>query len=235
MNDTKNLKPLGNVFSKHAALIAGSGLMLMAILAPIANFVILQEMIAPGDAETTARNITESEGTFRFGIAFFLLVALLDIVVAWALYLFLIPVNKQLSLFTAWLRLVYAAMLLMTLVFLIKILALLNNAVYLDHFPGGQLNGHVMINLETFNKGWEFSLIIFGFHLLLLGYLIFKAGYMRKILGILLIVAALGYLTDGFGKLLSGNYDLTISLYTFIGEVVLIFWLLIKGRKIQQI
>jgi len=90
-----------------------------------------------------------------------------------------------------------------------------------------------MLSLDTFTLGWEFGPIIFGFHLLLLGYLVFRAGYMQKFLGILIILASLGYLIDGMGKLLSSNYNINISAFTFIGEVILIFWLLIKGRKIQ--
>jgi hypothetical protein len=56
---------------------------------------------------------------------------------------------------------------------------------------------------------------------------------MRKILKTLIILAALGYLIDGFGKLLLTDYSISISMFTFIGEVILIFWLLIKGRKIE--
>jgi hypothetical protein len=67
--------------------------------------------------------------------------------------------------------------------------------------------------------------------LLLLGYLMFKGGYLKRILGILLILAAVGYLADGAGRLLSPDYSITLSLYTFFGEVVLIFWLLIKGGR----
>ena len=90
-----------------------------------------------------------------------------------------------------------------------------------------------MLSVRNFTPGWKFSLIVFGFHLLLLGYLVLKAGYMRKILGILIMLAACRYLIDGFGKLLSTDYILSISMFTFIGEVILIFWLLIKGRKIE--
>ena len=120
------------------------------------------------------------------------------------------------------------------LINLINVLQLLNGADYLSVFSTNQLQTQVMLSLNIFNHGWEFGLIIFGFHLLLLGYLIFKAGYMRKILGILILLAASGYLIDGFGKLLSIDYNISISMYTFIGEVVLIFWLLITGRKIKE-
>ena len=60
-----------------------------------------------------------------------------------------------------------------------------------------------------------------------------KAGTMRRILGGLLILAALGYLADGFGRMLIAHYDLSIALYTFAGEVILIFWLLIKGSRMK--
>ena len=70
--------------------------------------------------------------------------------------------------------------------------------------------------------------------MLLLGYLLFRAGYMKKILGILVLFAGLGYMADGIGKVLSSNYTITISAFTFVGEVVLIFWLLITGRKFKE-
>jgi len=218
-----------------SAIIAGIGLFLMAILAPIANFSILQEIIVPNDAAKTVSNIVVSEGAFRLAITFFVIILILDIIVAWGLYVFLKPINKSLSLLTAWLRIVYAAMLGFALVYLINALQLVSGADYLTLFKTNQLQGMVMLSLTDFTRGWEFSLIIFGFHLLLLGYLMLKAGYMHNILGILLIIASLGYIIDGFGKLLSPNYNITISLFTFIGEIVLIFWLLIAGRKVKII
>jgi hypothetical protein len=163
-----------------------------------------------------------------------LIVALLDIIVAWALYVFLKPINRQLSLLTAWLRIVYATILISVLIYLLNVLALLSGAEYLSGFSTAQLNSQVMIFLNMFTRGWDFGLIVFGFHLLLLGYLILKAGYMHKILGSLIILAALGYLIDGFGRLLLTDYSISISMFTFIGEVILIFWLLIKGRKIDM-
>jgi hypothetical protein len=123
---------------------------------------------------------------------------------------------------------------LVVLINLINVLQLLNGSDYLSVFTAAQLQTEVMLSLNTFTLGFEFGLIIFGFHLLLLGYMIFKAAYMRKILGILIILAALGYIIDGFANLLSADYNISISMFTFIGEVILIFWLLIVGRKIKE-
>ncbi|MEJ2628273.1 MAG: DUF4386 domain-containing protein, partial [bacterium] len=160
--------------------------------------------------------------------------AILDIIVAWALFIFLKPVNKSLSLLTAWFRVVYAALLVAALFYLVNVLQLLKGAEYLSSFNASQLQTQVMLSVKSFTNTWEFGLIIFGFHLVLLGYLMFKAGYMRKILGILLLVASLGYLIDGFGKILSSDYNINIAVFTFMGEVVLIFWLLIRGRKVKE-
>ena len=234
MNSNTTPNRFTDISLSNSAIIAGIGLIIMAILAPIANFSILHGLIVPDDAAKTVSNIVASEGLFRLGICFFLIVAVFDIIVAWALYIFLKPVNKSLSLLTAWFRIIYATILGVVLIYLINVLQLLNGADYLATFGTNQLQTQAMLSLNTFILGWEFGLIIFGFHLLLLGYLIFKAGYMQKILGILIILASLGYLIDGFGKLLSSNYNISISVFTFIGEVILIFWLLIKGRKIQE-
>ncbi|MBU0474732.1 MAG: DUF4386 domain-containing protein [Bacteroidetes bacterium] len=237
MNNINNIKTqnqIADISINNAAIIAGISLLLMAIIAPIANFSIFQELIDPSDVAKTVSNIRENIGIFRIGIVLFFIVALLDILVAWALYIFLRQQNKSLSLLTAWLRVVYASILCVVIINLINVLQLLNGADYLSVFSESQLQTQIMLSLNIFNKGWEFGLIIFGFHLLLLGYLILKAGYMRKILGILILLAALGYIIDGFGKLLLSNYSISISMFTFIGEVILIFWLLIVGRKIKE-
>ena len=231
MNSDKPSQNLPDLSLNHSALIAGFALLLMAILAPIANFSILKSLIVPGDMATTVSNIMARHVAFRLAICFFLIVTLLDIVVAWSLYVFLKPVHNSLSLLTAWLRLVYAAMLAVLIIHLIRVLQFIDGAPCLSAFSMDQLQAQVMLSLNAFNKGWEFALIVFGFHLLLLGCLIFKAGYMRGMLGVLLILASLGYLTDGFGRLFSPDYHLGIALYTFIGEVVLIVWLLSKGSR----
>ncbi len=216
---------------RTAAIIAGAGLFLMAVLAPVANFSILQKLIVPGDAGTTVANIGTSGGSFRIAVVIFLLVALLDIIVAWGLYVLLIPVNKSISLLTAWIRAVYATILAVVTISLVDVLNLTGGGDLAFLSDPEEVQVRVMQSLVRFTTGWEFSLIIFGFHLLLLGLLVYKAGYMKRILGILLLIAALGYIIDGFGRIFSPGYGAGISVYTFIGEVVLIFWLLIAGGR----
>jgi len=231
MNSDKDKSRSTDVSLRTAAIVAGLGLLAMAILAGFANFSVFQNLVVPGDAKTTAENILASAGSFRMGLFFFLVVAILDVVVAWALYILLKPVNNDLSLLAAWFRIVYAAIFAIALTNLFNVLQLLTGADYLKVFEVNQLYAQVMLSLSAFRSGWDIGLVIFGLHLLVLGYLAFKSGYIPRWLGILLIVAGLGYVADSFGKFLLPNYNLTIAAFTFVGEVLLTFWLLWKGIK----
>ena len=220
-----------DISQRKVAIVAGLGLLIMTIFYVFADFFVFQNLIVPGDATTTANNIVASEMLFRTGICSFLIVLICDVVVAWALYIFLKPVNKSLSLLTAWLRLVYAAMLGIALLNLVIVLILLSGANYLAVFETDQLHAQVLLFLNAFNDVWAIGLIVFGFHLFILGYLVFKSDYIPRILGVLLIVAGLGYLIDYFGKLLFPNFDAAISLVVGWGELLFMFWLLLKGGK----
>jgi len=219
---------------RKAAIVAGFGLLIMSILAAFANFYVLPSLIVPGDAATTANNIMANELLFRIGICSFTIVIVLDVVVAWALYVLLKPVNKSLSLLAAWFRLVYATIFGIALANLFNVLRLLSDADYLTVFEIDQLYAQVMLSLNAFSDGWQIGYVFFGLHLFVLGYLVFKSGYIPKILGVLLIIAGLGYLIDSYAIFLLPNYEATIGYVTFIGEVLFMLWLLIKGAKIPE-
>lgn len=215
-----------------AALIAGFGLLIMTIAAIFAEFA-RTSLIVVGDATTTANNIMAKEILFRSGIFGYIIVIVMDVVVAWALYVFLKPVNKSLSLLAGWFRIVYAAIFGISLFNLVTVLGLLNSSDYLKVFGVDELHTQVMLSLNAFNDGWNIGFVFFGLHLGLLGYLVLKSNYIPKFLGILLIIAGLGYLIDSLGKILIPDYNVTIAMFTFIGELLLMFWLLIKGVKVK--
>jgi len=205
---------------RTAAIVAGVGLLLMAILSPIAYLNTFQSLVKFDDAALTAQNILNSMGAFRTCIILLFTVAILDIVVAWGLYIMLVPANKNLSALAAWLRVIYGGI----FIFAISKLYVALQVITVD---GTQ----AMSYLKAFQSIWDMGLILFGFHLLVLGYLVLKSGYVPKWLGVFLVLAAVGYIVDGFGKTLSPDYNLNIAQFTFVGEVLLIFWLLWRGFK----
>lgn len=224
---------INEISQRQAALVAGFGLLIMTLFYLFADIFVFQNLIITGDAISTAYNIVNDEILFRIGIGCILIVLICDVVVAWALYIFLKQVNKSLSLLSAWLRLVYATILGIALSNFIIALKLLSGADYLTAYEANQLQAQVFLFINTFYDVWAIGLIVFGLHLFSLGYLVFKSGYISKVLGFLLIAAGLSYLIDYFIKLLFPSFNLPISLVLGWGELIFMFWLLFKGGKVS--
>ena len=95
-----------------------------------------------------------------------------------------------------------------------------------------QLNAQAMVGITAFNDIWYVGQFLFGLHLLLIGYLAYRSGYVPRLLGVLLAIAGLGYATDSLGAVLSQGSWTDISSFTFIGEFLLALWLVIRARRI---
>lgn len=228
---TSSTRPATNISQRRISLIAGVGLLVVALLSPFALFGVLQALVVPQDATATFNNIIASEGLFRSGIAAFLIVIMLDVVVAWGLYVLLEPLNRRLALLTAWLRVAYAVVFASVLVNLLDAAELVAGAGQSALSPE-QLHAQVMSSIASFEGGWvAISLAIFGLHLAGLGYLLFRSVNFPRFLGVLVVVAGGGYLFDSFGTILVADYALTVGTFTFVGEALLIFWLFWRAAK----
>ena len=210
-HDTRSLR--------RASLTAGIALALIIVFAIFGTYGAVGALITPGDAGRTAQDILGSEGLFRWGIASLILVVILDVIVAAALLILFEPVNRRLSTMAAWFRAVYAAVYLVAISQLVVALGLLGD-------PDQALRA-----VDAYDTIWHVGLNLFGVHLLLLGLLAYRSGFMHKVFGILLVIAGLGYLADGFGAVLIPDYSMNISGFTFVGEATLMLWLLIKGSR----
>jgi hypothetical protein len=217
---------------RTAAVVAGAALILMAALAGFGNFVAVEGMVTAGDPVATARDVAASEGLFRLGLISLYLAALLDVVVAWALMRVFRPVNAEVSRLGAWLRLTYTAVFMVALSQLAGIPALLDGAGGSGTFTTGQLQAQALAKVETFHDIWFAGLILFGAHLVLAGYLAYRSGYVPRLIGVLLVVAGIGYAVDSFASVLIDDVPFTISTVTFLGEFLLAVWLLLRGRRI---
>ena len=101
-------------------------------------------------------------------------------------------------------------------------------------FKADQLNALVTFFLELRKYG-TFITQFFSFWVLLLGYLVFKSGFLPRILGILLMLAGLCYTVSAVLFFLFPNFDATIlGLFAFIGESLFYLWLLIKGVNVEE-
>lgn len=203
---------------RRASLTAGLALAVMAALAGFAVFGVLSPVITDADAITTAHDIAASASLFRLGIACLIVVVLLDVIVAVSLFTVFSRTDPVIAGLAAAFRIAYAA------VYLVAIAQLVLAVRWVDDPDRARWA------LDTYGTIWDVALILFAAHLLLIGLLAWRSGFMPRIFGVLLAVSGLGYLLDGFGAVLQGD-TFGVGQFTFVGEVALIFWLLIRGRR----
>jgi hypothetical protein len=216
---------------RRSALVAGTALLGVAVLAAAGNFGAIQPLVTDGDATRTAIDITAAQTIFSLGIAALVVVAALDIVVARALRAFFAPVHHRLASLAGWLRISYAAIFGLAISQLFVALRLLQDTPGLTGSALGHRRADALHRIETFQDIWLISLVLFGLHLVLIGYLTYRSGYAPRVLGVLLVIAGAGYLLDSLGGILSNSYSANVSAVTFIGEALLMVWLLVKGRR----
>jgi hypothetical protein len=224
--------------NKKTARMAGFLYLLYILVSIFADVLGRSKLIVLGDAATTARNIIESAWQFRIGFVVDLVAALLFLLTAWALYVLLKQVNENLALLFLLLNLVGVAVWCVSDLFLITSQLLLSSADYLKVFQADQLQALAMLFLNMYKNGFSgIAQIFFSAWLFPLGYLVFKSGFLPKILGIILMVECFGWLMYPIQFFLfPGNEVLTYlsSAVGFIGEFSLALWLLIMGAKEQK-
>lgn len=221
------------------ARVAGFLLLLLVLLGPFSLIYVPSTLIVPGDATATADNIRASGWLFRLGIVSDSLIFLIEIVLTVLLYVLLRPVSRTLSLVAAFARLAMAVIQGINLLpYFVVALLLLSGAGYLTVFEPDQVDALALLFLNAHGYGAYIWQLFLGLHLFVLGYLVFKSGYFPRILGILVVVASLGYLIDGYGSILYPNYaeifGVVVGVGAIVGELPFFLWLLIKGVNVQR-
>ena len=161
-------------------------------------------------------------GCFELQYVSYVIVAILDVMVAWSLYVVLKPVNKSLSLLAAWFRLAYAAIFAFAVASLLNLLWLEQNGYGPSARAGDAFTGFVPRRMGYCAGHFRRSLVprwLPGSQI----------RYFPNFLASYCSIASLGYLVDSFGKILVPDYGISISSFTFIGEVLLIVWLFMRG------
>lgn len=228
------LKNMTATSLRSAALISGISLLVMVIAAPFAEMYVFPKLIVPFNAPETAKNIAAHEMLFILGLFAYLVTFILDIVLSWSLYILMKPVNKALSQLTCFFRLSYSIVALIALNNMVTAFRLITTAEYSKVFDPEQSQALAMVYLRAFKNQWYFGLILFAIHLLLLGYLILRSGYIPKIVGVLVIVSGVGYFLNSIKPYFLPGISIDFAMYTFFGEIIFMIWLLIKGWKLKE-
>lgn len=229
MNSTKNTTRLPGLLWFLAAVTGGFGLLY-----------IRSYVIVPGDAAATAANIMASEFLFRAAIVSNLFSQVFLFLFGLTLFHLFKEVHKLLAT-------VFLTSILMTVAVAVvnqlnnfAALLVLSQVDYLKVFTPEQLNALSMIFLRLNNSGQGLLEIFWTPYFFSFGLLIIKSKYLPRILGILLMVMSVGYAINIFEKFLIPQFHpvmftrLAMTLGA-LGGIPTIFWLLIKGAKVQPL
>jgi hypothetical protein len=218
---------------RQAALTAGFSMLIMTAAAPFAEFFVFQRLISPA-MERSVQNIVSHKELFLLGIFAFLVNFVLDVVISWAFYFLLAPVNRPVSVLAALFRLVYTAVGLSGLLRLVAAFRLLDAPDYLTVLGSDQRNAHAQLLLSSFRSDWSVGLVFFGIHLSLLGYLVYRSVYIPRIIGVLLAVNGLAWVINNVKPYLYPTAHLEFISVAYFAELVFMAWLLIKGWAIKD-
>jgi len=214
------------------ARVAGALYLVANLFAPFTLLYLPSRFIVRGDAAATANSIMASESLFRVGIVGNLFTFIANILLALALYQLLKVVNRNMASLMVILFLVGVPIAMLNELSQLAVLQLLSGADYLKAFAPDQLQAIVYLSLGVHDQGLLIAHVFFGLWLLPMGYLVFRSGFIHRIVGVLLVIAGVGYVVQSFAAFL--GYNVNIILFTGLGELVFLFWLLIKGVDVEQ-
>jgi hypothetical protein len=223
--------------AKKQARTAGRLYLLLAVTAPIGLLVVPNALFVTGNAAATADRIRASEWLLRVGIASELFHQSVQIYLVLALFRLFRAVDENL----AALLVILGALVSVPIVFLnvlneIAALVLVSSADFLSVFGRPQLDALAFLFLRLHGQGIVVASIFWGLWLFPFGTLVIRSGFIPRALGVLLMVAGAGYLASACTTVLLPQHARLIDQVATVlglGELPIIFWLLIWGAKAQ--
>ena len=222
--------------TKKTARIAGVLYLILAITGAYGIIFIPSKIIVPGDAAATASKLLANEFLFRTGIINDLISNIIFVFLVLVLYRLLKQVNLNNAKLMVALVLVQIPVVFISEAFSITSLMLFKGEI-LKTFELSQRQDLAMLFIDLNSYGTITLEIFWGLWLLPFGLLVYKSGFIPRIFGYLLIIGGAAYIIESITQILLPGYSAFVSQFAFvfysIGELSIIFWLLLKGAKVQ--
>ncbi len=224
--------------NKKTAHLAGLLYFLIAITGIFSLMYVPSQLIVWDNPAETIENIKSSEFLFRLEILSELLCYLFFVLLPLVLYQLFKNTNQNVAIVMAVLAIVSVPISMVSVIHKFDVLSLLGEAGYLDVYDPNQIQAQVMLSFKSYYRGILVAQIFWGLWLFPFGYLVFKSGFLPKLLGLFLMVGSCGYFIDFVARVLCPNYgELWVSDYitipASIGELGTCLWLLIMGIKMK--
>src|SRR5205809_4306491 len=220
---------------KKTARIAGAIYLSMVVTGPFSLIYVPSNLIVRGNAAATADNILAHETMFRLSIMADLVGQVIFICLAIALYRLLSGVNKTWAGLMVAFVLVSAAVGFLNTLNNIAALTLFRGADFLAVFDKPQRDALAYLFVRLHSQGLLINEIFWGLWLLPFGLLVFRSGFLPRLLGIWLMINCFGYVALSMTALFFPPYYETAFKFAqpvLFGELAIMLWLLIKGAKV---
>ena len=227
--------------NKKTARIAGLLYLVLIVTGFFSLRYVPSKLIDWDNAATTFNNIVASETLFRLGILAGIIGYTGFLILPVVLYKLLSHVNKTYAVGMVLLAVVSVPLSYAYLLDKFAVLTLIHKSNFLNVFEADQLQVQVLLHLHYYDNGILLASIFWGLWLFPFGYLVYKSGFLPKILGIFLMIGCFGYLIDFLGHyFMTDKYDgmgisNLVRLPGSIGELGICLWLLIMGVKENRI
>jgi hypothetical protein len=217
------------------ARIAGVLFLLSFLAGGFGEAYVPSRLMVSTDATATAQNIKAFDSLFRLGFAGYLVEAVCDISLSLIFYVLLRAVHKDLALLATFFGLVGTAVFAAAELFYLAPALILGGAGYLKIFSPDQLNSLALLSLRLFAYGGAMFIAFYGVAWVIRGHLIFRSGYLPKFLGVLMMLAGLGFITRNFLLVFAPTYASGgLLLLMLPGGLLLTVWLLVKGVDVPK-
>jgi hypothetical protein len=222
---------------KKQARLAGLLYLLASIPAPFGLIYVPNKLIVLNDATATADHIRASESLLRLGVASELIGFIMFILVVLALYRLFKAVNETHALAMMILILVSIPISLLSVVNEIAALIIVSGADFLSVFNRAQLDALAYLFMRLHSRESLVAEIFWGLWLFPFGILVIRSGFIPRVLGYLLFIAAFGYLASSVAFLLLPAYGPIVDRFATkltLCELPIILWLLIWGANVKS-
>jgi len=216
------------------ARMAGAFQLLEAATATFGGVIVPGRLVVAGSAAATAARILGGERLFWLGFASSLVGVAFH--AAWALLMYelLKPVNRSVSLLAAFVILVGCAVQAVTSLFYVAAWVILQGGPSVSAFTRDELQALALLFLKVGNYAFDIYLVFFGVWCFIIGYLVFKSTFLPRVLGVLLAISGLGWMTYLYPPLAYRLFFPFIVAASAIGEVPLELWLLVMGVNVSR-
>lgn len=217
------------------ARLTGVLYLLIIVLGLFAELVVRSTIRVPGNPAITALAIQEDLLLVQAGFVADILIFLADVVVAALLYVLLRPAGKVLALTAAALRLTGTAIYGANLLHMLAAYLLAGGEMaWMSALTEPHLNELALFFLELHGYGYDLGLVFFGLHCALLGPLLWRSAAFPSVLGVLMVLAGVGYWVGSFTHFLAPDaLGLVEPVYVLplVGELAFTGWLLLRGVR----